>query len=164
VDLLAIKGRLALALVESIFRRAGITVTPVGPLEVPPHLGREDLPDFAARRDPAVGAPDAAWTRLIEVRYRLDLTHYLAVESQRGARSTFTRARRQWPALLVVFVSDHPEPGRSCFQAVDLGAWVPGEAIATTALWAPPELAIYRQNVEEHELLLRRMSALLSGV
>jgi len=70
VDLLDIKGRIALALVESIFRRAGFELMPVGQREAPPRLGREDLvPDFFAVRAPVDGkAPEPA--RLVEVRYR----------------------------------------------------------------------------------------------
>lgn len=163
MDLLTTKGRIALALVESIFRRAGFALTPVGPIEVPPHLGREDLPDFAARRVvPETGA-DEEPARLIEVRYRLDLAHYLAIENKRGARSVFVQAKRQWPGLVFVFVTDHPEPGRACFQAIDLKPWGPGEAVTAIDLFAHGGLAIYRQNVEEHEVLLRRMFALLMG-
>jgi hypothetical protein len=159
VDLLAIKDRIALALVESIFRRAGFELAPHDQREVPPHLGREDLPDFVARRA-ADGRP--ALARLVEVRYRLDLSHYLAVESQRGPRSVFAHARRHWPDLLFVFVTDHPAPGRACFQALDLGEWAVGGGAAGVDLFAHPPLDIYPQNVEEHAVLLRRMFALLT--
>lgn len=163
MDLLDIKGRLALAVVESIFRRAGFTLTPVGQREVPPHLGREDLPDFAARRGPSEGKPAGEPACLVEVRYRLDLAHYLAIEGQRGPRSVFSQAKRQWPGLTFVFVTDHPERGRSCFQALDLDRWRGEESVSVIDLAAHPGLDIYRQNVEEHEALLRRMFALLTG-
>lgn len=159
MDLLAIKAGLALALVESIFRRAGFTLAAPGRREVPPHLGREDLPDFIAQRPPAEDAPG----RHVEVRYRLDLAHYLAIEQQRGSRSMFAQAKRHWPDLVVVFVTDHPEAGRSAFQALDLARWQHGQPLVAIDLFAHPELVIYRQNVAEHEVLLRRMVALLAG-
>ena len=161
MDILLIKGRIALALVESIFRRAGLQVTPVGPLEVPPHLGREDLPDFAIGR--ADGDPGLARRRLVEVRYRVDLSHYLAIESQRGPRSRFGLARRHWPDLDFVFVTDRPEPGRSSFQVLGLTDWQPGRPFETVDLFGAPHLGIYRHNVDEHETLLRRIFGLLTG-
>ena len=163
MDLLAIKGRIALALVESIFRRAGFTLTPVGQREVPPHLGREDVPDFSARRLRPESGRSEEPAGLIEARYRLDLGHYLAIETQRGPRSVFAQAKRYWPGLLFVFVTDHPEPGRSCFQVLDLEPWQVGTAVAAIDLFTHEGLAIYRQNVEEHEQLLRRMFTLLTG-
>ena len=163
MDLLDIKGWIALALVESIFRRAGFTLTSVSQREVPPHLGREDLPDFSVWRGrPDSGALDEP-VRLVEARYRLDLAHYLAIETQRGARSVFGQAKRHWPGLVFVFVTDHPAPGRSCFQILDLEPWSVGAAVTAIDLFAHAGLAIYRQNVEEHEVLLRRMFTLLTG-
>src|SRR3989304_1383370 len=58
MDLLDIKARIAQALVESVFRRAGFTLTPVGPRESPSRLGRGGLvPDFFAVRVPPAGKP-----------------------------------------------------------------------------------------------------------
>jgi hypothetical protein len=149
--------------VEAIFRRAGFTVTPLDqPREAPPHLGRGDLPDFAVQRaggDLAAAAPP----QLIEVRYRIDLPHYLAIEAQRGPRSVFALARRHWPELTFVFVTDHPAPGRACFQALSLADWAPAGGPQAVDLFAHPGFLIYRQNVEEHESLMRRMFALLAS-
>jgi len=165
VDLLDIKRRIARALVESIFRRAGFTVTPVGPREPagwPARLGREDLgPDFSIRRgqDPAVAGGAA---RLVEVRYRREVSQYLALEDQRGVQSVFAHAKRQWPDLMFVFVTDRPETGRSGFQVLDLAHWRLGEPVAALDLFAHPGLDVYRRNVEEHEELARRIFALLA--
>jgi hypothetical protein len=163
VDLLDIKGRLALAFIESIFRRAGYALTPAGVREVPPHLGREDLPDFVARHDaPERGEPNGTgW--LVGVRYRPRLTQYLAIEHQRGLVSLLAQLKRNWPDLIMTFFTDHAEPGCSPFQVVDLGAWNVGEAIAAIDLFAHPRLDIYRQNVEEHEELVRRVLLLFEG-
>jgi len=163
VDLLEIKGRIAVALVEAIFRRAGFALAPVVHAEVAPRQGREDLiPDFQATLPAAVDGPSLA-PRVVEVRYRPQVGQYLLIEAQRGPHSLFTVAKRQWPSLMFVFVTDHPEAGRSCFQVVDLGPWVAGSAVAALDLHAHAELQIFRQNVEEHETLLRRMFALLTG-
>lgn len=161
MDLLEIKGRIAVALVESIFRRAGFALTPVVHPEVSPRHGREDLiPDFQASL-PASPGDTAPAPRPVEVRYRPQVGQYLLIETQRGPHSLFTVARRQWPGLLFVFVTDHPEPGRSCFQTVDLGT--EGSDTTSLDLHAHPGLRIFRQNVEEHETLLRRMFVLLTG-
>ncbi len=163
MDLLEIKGRIAVALVEAMFRRAGFRLAPVVHPEVAPRQGREDLiPDFQATLPAAADSPAPA-PRVVEVRYRPQVGQYLLIEAQRGSLSLFTVAKRQWPSLVLVFVTDHPEPGRSCFQVVDLGPWVAGSAVAALDLHAHDELRIFRQNVEEHEALLRRMFALLTG-
>ncbi len=163
MDLLEIKGRIAVALVESIFRRAGFALAPVVHPEMTPRHGREDLiPDFQARL-PAVPDGPGELGRVVEVRYRPQVGQYLLIEAQRGPHSLFTVARRQWPGLLFVFVTDHPEPGRSCFQAVDLESGAGGSDGVSMDLHAHPGLRIFRQNVDEHETLLRRMFALLTG-
>jgi hypothetical protein len=163
VDLLEIKGRISVALVESIFRRAGFTLAPVVHPETSQRHGREDLiPDFQATFPPSPADPPTA-ARVVEVRYRPQVGQYLLIEGQRGPHSLFAVARRQWPELVFVFVTDHPEPGRSCFQVVDLGTWPAGTAVAARDLHAHADLRIFRQNVEEHEALLRRMFTLLTG-
>ena len=162
MDLLEIKGRIAVALVESIFRRAGFSLAPAVAAEGAPRQGREDLiPDFQAALPGAADGAPAPY--VVEVRYRPQVGQYLLIESQRGPHSLFTVAKRQWPSLVFVFVTDHPEVGRSCFQVVDLGPWVAGSAVASLDLHAHDALRIFRQNVEEHEALLRRMFALLTG-
>lgn len=164
MDLLDIKARIAQALVESVFRRAGFTLTPVGPRESPPRLGREELiPDFFAVRVPPEGKPPEQPARLVEVRYRPQVAQYLAIEDQRGPQSIFAYAKRQWPGLMFVFVTDHPEAGRSTFQVFDLEPWSPREPVASIDLFAHTGLDIYRQNVAEHEELARRIFALLTG-
>ena len=164
MDLLDIKARIAQALVESVFRRAGFTLTPVGPRESTARVGREELvPDFFATRVPPEGKPPDQPARLIEVRYRPQVAQYVAIEGQRGSQSIFAHAKRQWPGLMFVFVTDHPEPGRSTFQVLDLEPWNPGERLAVVDLFTHTGLDIYRQNVAEHEELARRIFALLTG-
>jgi hypothetical protein len=159
MDLLEAKSRIAGALVESIFRRARYQVQPfrVGPM--PLRFGREDFsPDFRACL-----ADDGDHELLVEVKYRPSIEQFISVENQRGERSIFLMARRQWPSLYFVLVSDRPEPGRSCFQALSFGQVTPGTPFRTDDLDQFKELRIFRNNVEDHEELVRRIFGLLSS-
>jgi hypothetical protein len=158
-DVIDLKNQVAVALVESIFRRAGYSLMVFPVSEVPSHLGREDLPDFTAV--PPV-TREQVGSRPVKVRYRKHIGQYLAVESQRGVRSFFALAKQYWPGLVVIFVSDESESRLSCFRALDLGTWDPGKTPALVELSAHPSLNIYQLNVEEHEVLARRILGLLS--
>jgi hypothetical protein len=158
-DVIDLKTQVAVALVESIFRRAGYGLMGFPPGEVPPHLGREDLPDFHAV--PPV-TREQLGSRPVKVRYRRRVDQYLAVESRRGARSFCALAKQYWPGLVVVFVSDESESRLSCFRVLDLATWDPGEALTLVELAAHPSLNIYQLNVEEHEALARRLMGVLS--
>ena len=160
MDLVAAKSRIAEALVESIFRRARYCVRPFDAGPAPLRFGREDFsPDFVV----AIGG-DAPRPQelLVEVKYRPSIEQFLSVESQRGERSVFELARRQWPALYFVLVSDRPEAGRSCFQAVPIHGLPPGGPFRTVDLDQLSDFGIYRANVEDHEVLARRVYALLA--
>jgi len=161
MDLLEAKNRVAEALVESIFRRARYEVAPYRREGAPVlRVGRDDFsPDFRVR--PA-GEGDGK-ERLVEVKYHPHVGQFLSVEAQRGDRSLLGMARRQWPELYVILVSDRPEAGRSCFQAFTLAGFSPGAPCATTDLAETPELGIFPHNVADHEQLIRRIFALLSG-
>jgi hypothetical protein len=158
-DVIDLKTQVAVALVESIFRRAGYSLMGFPPGEVPPHLGREDLPDFIAV--PPVTREQVGY-RPVKVRYRRQVDQYLAVESRRGVRSFCALAKQYWPGLVVVFVSDESESRLSCFRALDLATWDSSKAPGLVDLAAHPNLNIYQLNVEEHEALARRLMGLLS--
>lgn len=169
MDLLDIKARVAEAVVESILRRAGYKLTPFPRAGegVVLRIGREDFtPHFTAtqtaetRDDRAVGAPPSY---LIAVKYRGQLGQYLAIEGQRGDRSTFAQAKRLWPALCFVFVTDRPDPGRSFFQVLDLRGYSSWAPVRTRDLAEHKGLAIWQANVDDHEELARRIFALLTG-
>jgi hypothetical protein len=98
-DVIDLKNQVAVALVESIFRRAGYSLMVFPVSEVPSHLGREDLPDFAAV--PPV-TREQVGSRPVKVRYRKHIGQYLAVESQRGVRSFFAFAKEYWPGLVII--------------------------------------------------------------
>jgi hypothetical protein len=72
-------------------------------------------------------------------------------------------ARRQWPKLYFVLVTEHPEPGRSCFQVISFAEYQPGAPFKTVDLTDLPELGIFRNNVEDHEALVGSIFELLNA-
>jgi hypothetical protein len=161
MDLLEAKSRIAEALVESIFRRARYELQPFRAEPAPLRFGREDFsPDFRAC---LAGDNGNAREFLIEVKYRPAIDQFISVENQRGERSVFLLARRLWPSLYFVLVTDRPEPGRSCFQAIAFSRLTPGEPFRTTDLDQLNELRIFRTNVDDHEELVRRIMGLLAS-
>jgi uncharacterized protein YkuJ len=151
------KSQVAKALVESIFRRARYDIRPFPVTPAPLRAGREDLsPDFTVTR-----AWEASGEFLLEVKYRTSIEQFVAIETQRNDRSTFALARRQWPSLRFVLVTDRPAPGRSCFQALAPDPPLAGESIRTVDLGDVSELAIFPHNVDDHERLLCRILTLL---
>jgi hypothetical protein len=160
MDLVEARTRIAEALVESIFRRAQYQLEPFR-AEQALRWGREDFsPNFRASRTRDDGTTTEV---LVEVKYRPSIEQFLSVEAQRGDRSVFVLARRQWPALYFILVSDRPAPGRSCFQILPVARYTPGEAFRTIDLDEAKELEIFRLNVEDHEKLTRRIFSLLIG-
>jgi hypothetical protein len=160
MNVLEAKRRIAGALVESIFRRARYEIRP-GPATVTggARSSREAFdPDFIVRA-PGEG-PHKEFA--IEVQHHPHVDQFLSMDSHRGERSRLAMAKRRWPDLYVVFVSDRPEPGRSCFQALSLAAWETGGRAETRDLAAVAELGIFPHNVSDHEELVRRIFGLLS--
>src|ERR671919_2947935 len=141
MDLLEAKSRIADALVESIFRRARYQVHPYRREALPLRFGREDFsPDFQVSPGPG-GAANGEF--LVEVKYRPSIEQFVSVENQRGERSIFLLARRQWPALYFVLVTERPEPGRSCFQAVAFETLRSGEPFRTVDLAEVKEFGLF---------------------
>jgi hypothetical protein len=162
MDLLEAKSRIAEALVESIFRRARYRIDSFPARQMPLRFGREDFsPDFVATLDDdaLVGEREVH----VEVKYRPSIPQFISVENQRGDRSVFRMMRRQWPSLYFVLVTDRPEPGRSCFQVISFADIRSNEPFSTVDLDQLKELHIFRNNVEDHEELLRRIMSLLAG-
>jgi len=164
MDLLEVKSRVAEALVESIFRRARYTVESyhhAGAL--PLRVGREDFsPDFAIHVPGSNGVPERR--ALVEVKYRSSIDQYMSVENQRGERSVFAAANRQWPDLCFVFVTDRPQTGRSCFQALSFPELIPGVPYDTVNLVDVARFELFPHNIDDHETLLRRIFALLAAI
>ena len=160
MDLLEVKSRIAEALVESIFRRARYAVAPHRD-PMPLRLGREDFsPDFSVLHE-TNGADQSA---LIEVKYRSSVDQFISVENQRGDRSIFVAARKQWPELCFVFVTDRPQPGRSSFQAVSFRDHPTEKPFETVDLGALERFGIFPHNIADHEELLRRIYGLLAAI
>ncbi|MBI4636090.1 MAG: hypothetical protein HY727_07030 [Candidatus Rokubacteria bacterium] len=161
MDLLEVKSRIAEALVASIFRRARCQVRPFRSEHPPLRFGREDFsPDFCVAPMPDGSAGEEF---LVEVKYRPSIDQFISVENQRGERSVFLLARRHWPALYFVLVTDRPEPGRSCFQAIVFAGLRPGQPFRTVDLAEVRELKLFRRNIEDHEELVHRIFGLLTG-
>src|SRR5437867_10940989 len=129
MDLLEAKGRIAEALVESIFRRARYEVRPYRQEALPLRFGREDFsPDFSV--SPAPGrASDGEF--LGEVKYRPSIEQFVSVENQRGERSAVFVARRHRLTLYFVLVPERPETGRSVVEALSPPALRAGHAHRT---------------------------------
>jgi hypothetical protein len=164
-----IKGRLAEALVESMFTRAEFKMTRSGKesdLRGTPKEGKEAdySPDFLAMKEVVGegGARGSYQTHMIGVKYRMDLTQYLWRQSRARENSEIARAKEKWPSLCVVFVTDRPASERSSFQALDLSAMDPGKPFDTVELYEIKRLNIFTHNVEQHEELAKKLFGLLS--
>lgn len=159
MDLLEAKSRIAEALVESIFRRARYDVAPFKIDQSLLRFGREEFSP-AFRVSQTVDGELRSY--LVAVKYRTSAEQFISVENQRGERSIFLMARRHWPALYFVLVTDRPPTGRSCFQAIAFNQLKPGEPFQTVDLDRLTELRIFRTNLEDHEELVRRIMGLLA--
>lgn len=102
-------------------------------------------------------------THMIEVKYRSNLVRYLAEEKKSGQASMLVQAKEKWPNLCLVFVTDNAGPRRSCFQALDLTEYEPGNFLRTVDLDEIRRFGLFAHNVQQHEDLARRLFALLSG-
>jgi hypothetical protein len=158
-----LKGRIAEALVESIFRRAGYRVS---------HAGRETqfqrlvkigvdefLPDFLLHKPSGETPTGRALYRLIpvEVKYRASVEEFLRSHGE----DLVSALRTQWPELCIVFVTDHPASGRSCFQVLDVAAAQPGAPLVTIDLHYVQDFDIYLTTAREYEGLVRQIFPLL---
>jgi hypothetical protein len=163
MDLLEVKDRIAEAMVESIFRRARYTLVPLKRAigqEGPVRVGREEFsPHMLVRKERDHQMVEFS----IGVKYRPHIGQYLAIEHQRSLKSVFHFAWKRWPNLWFVFVTERPDPGRSCFQIVHPSQDKPDDPIAAMDLADQAEFEIFRHNVKDHEELLRRIFSLLSG-
>lgn len=159
MDLYEAKDRVAVALVESIFRRARYCVQPYRPEPSEVRFVREDFtPSFTAVL-PGEDGTERAF--LLDVAYRPFVEQFMALENQRRTSSIFVLARRHWPSLRSVLVTDHPEPGRSRFQTVVVGDLSSDPMLTTVDLTDADALGIFRHNVEDHEELLERIFTML---
>lgn len=160
-DVNLLKSRMAEALVEGIFKRAQYMVARVARETQVSTLMRtgQSVPDFVvwkALDEPSLGHRSYLLLA-IEVKYCADLDDHLRREMP--ARSP--EVALQWPELYEILVTDRPELGRSCFQAVHISILPPGEPLSTLDLHLVPGLDIYRRTVEEYEGLVREVFPLI---
>lgn len=158
-----LKSRIAEAFVESIFRRAGYRVSRPGrdgqtlrPVRV---AADEFLPDFVLHKPAGETPAGRTLHRLIpvEVKYRASVEDFLRSHGD----EIVLALRAPWPQLCIVFVTDHPISGRSCFQVLDLAAARPGEPLATVDLHYVHDFDVYLTTAQEYEALVRQIFPLL---
>src|SRR4029450_2159255 len=160
-----LKGRVGEALVENILHRAGYKIARAGRESQVQQMLKtgisEFLPDFLVWKpaDAAIKGGPLHKVLSIEVKYRRNIPGYLA----RFGAAFLSDAAEQWPDLPVVLVTDDPEPGRSCFQALNLRGYEPTSLLATRDLYEVPELGIFRSTVEEYDKSAKAIFALLSA-
>lgn len=153
-----LKGRMAEALVEAVFKRARYTVARVGRETQMPAAFMPDFVVWRALDGQSLGHHSYRLVG-IEVKYRVDLEDYLLRESP----SRSAQAAQQWPELYEILVTDRPESGRSCFQAVHLSGLAAGAAPVTLDLHQVSGLDIVRRTVEEYEGLVREIFPILGS-
>jgi len=128
-------------------------------------VGRDESfsPDFLAMKEVADDGKSRGvyQTHMIEVKYRSNLVQYLAQEKRAGAKSVLVTAKEKWPNLCLVFVTDHAGDDRSCFQALDMSTFEPGRFLTTVNLYEIKRFDLFRQNVEQHEDLAKKLFGLL---
>ena len=162
-DINLLKGRMAEALVEGIFKRAQYMVARVARETQVSALMRtgQSVPDFVvwkALDEPSLGHRSYLLLA-IEVTYCANLDDYLHRETP--ARSP--EVALQWPELYEILVTDRPEVGRSCFQAVHVSILPPAAPPSSLDLHLVPGLDIYPRTVEEYEGLVREVFPLIGS-
>ena len=159
----SLKGRIAEAFVETIFRRAGYRVSRAGresQFQRMVRIGSDSfLPDFLLHKPAGATPAGRPLHRLIpiEVKYRASVEAFLLSHGD----ELLVQVGAQWPELCIVFVTDHPATGRSCFQVLDLAAVRPGEPLVSVDLHYVSDLDIYLTTVQEYEGLVRQIFPLL---
>jgi hypothetical protein len=162
-ELDGLKGRIAEAFVESIFRRAGYRVSRTGresQFQRSLKVGADEfLPDFLLHKPAGSTPAGRPLHRLIpvEVKYRASVEEFLRGHGD----ELLARLGEQWPELCVVFVTDHPASGRSCFQVLDVAVARPGAPLATVDLHYVHDFDIYLTTAQEYEALVRQIFPLL---
>jgi len=156
-----LKGRIGEAFVETILREAGYTVCRGGRESQMPRLFRiqegEFLPDFFAWKPAGTLVNGAPVHRLlcVEVKFRSRPKDLL----RPSELDPLLQAAAYWPELYLVLVTDDPEPGRSCFQLLDLKECErnPDSPLATADLHKSDSLGIDKSITDRYEGLVRRV-------
>ena len=165
MDVNTLKGRVAEALVESIFRRALYRVARVG-RESQVHglvkMGSGEFsPDFMVWKHVEGQGAEPNLHRLfaVEIKYRSNLRDF--VRKDWGPLAA--KVREQWPNLYCVLVTDNPEAGRSCFQVFSVRDHADDAEPAPVDLHNVADLDIFKTTVQEYEGLVHEIFSLLSA-
>jgi len=162
-DIDRLKGRMSEALVEGIFKRAQYTVARVARETQVSALMRtgRGVPEFVvwkALDDPSLGQRSY---RLLAIEVKYCVSPEDCLRRETAARSP--EVTLQWPELYEILVTDRPEPGRSCFQAVHVSVLPPAAPPSTLDLHLAPGLDIFRRTVEEYEGLVREVFPIIGS-
>lgn len=165
VEVRDLKGRIAEALVESIFRRAQYRVARIGRESQVQGLVKvgasEFAPDFLVWKHLSGNGSERHLHRLfaIEVKYRNNLGEFIRNEMQQ----VLSQTGDQWPDLYYIVVTDNPENNRSCFQIFEVkNARPPESEPILQDLHEFRHLEIFPTTVREYEGLVRQIFPLLN--
>jgi hypothetical protein len=158
-----LKGRIGEAFVENVLCQARYKVSRLGRESQLQHMFKsknsEFLPDFFVWKA-AVTSPDGVpLYRLlcIEVKYRANIPDYL----RRYGAELLSDVGEDWPELYVIFVTDQPDEGRSCFQLLHLRDYGRHTPLATIDLHEASVLEIGKDVIEEQTALVRELFSVL---
>lgn len=164
MDVNTLKGRVGEAFVEVILRESGFKVSRLGRESQVQQLlktgGSEFVPDFLIWKpvDQSSEGMRLHCLLSVEVKYRSDVQEFL----RRFGDELISRVGEQWRDFYVVFVTDHPDAGRSCFQVLDLQESTLDAPLATIDLHEALVFGISKSTIEEHERLVRQLFLPLS--
>jgi hypothetical protein len=159
-----LKGRMGEALVETLLRQRGYKVSRLGRESQLQHMlktGRSEfLPDFLVwKPEPSLEGPPLHRLLCIEVKYRSNVPDFL----RRFGADLLGQIGEDWPGLYVVFVTDRPDPGRSCFQVLAPPRLAPDAPLTTIDLHDSLALGIDKTTVDEYEGLVCQVFSVLGG-
>jgi hypothetical protein len=165
VDVRGLKGRIGEALVEGILREARFKVSRLGRESQVQQLlktgSSEFLPDFLIWKPVDQLRDGVPLHRLlsVEVKYRSNVEEFL----RRFGDDLIARVGEQWRELYVVFVTDHPAAGRSCFQVLDFQEPATDALLGTIDLHEAQVFGIRKSIIEEHERLVSQLFSPLNS-
>lgn len=158
-----LKGRIGEAFVETVLRQAFYKVSRLGRESQLQHMFKirrsEFLPDFLVWKGVGTSPEGAPLHRIlcVEVKYRANIQDYLR---QYGAE-LLSNIGEDWPELYVIFVTDHPDEGRSCFQLLHLGDSDADSPLSTIDLHEARALGIRKDLVDRQTELVTQVFSLL---
>lgn len=148
---------------ETVLRQAFYKVSRLGRESQLQHMFKnrkcEFLPDFLVWKRVGTSSDGAPLHRIlcVEVKYRANVQEYL----RQFGGELLSNIGEDWPELYVIFVTDHPDEGRSYFQLLDLGDSNLGAPLSTIDLHEARSLGIGKDILERQTELVRQVFSLL---